>query len=137
MTLSDTTLRRLAGFVLLLASIVPADAEAQQRPGGPSLVGTWRFDLQQGQKDGPRTVVVRDDSSASYGEETVRWRIQGDSLWLAIGGEWEVYGFRLRGNRLVLSGGDLPDPITFNRTGPATPRPDGVTVPPDPKKRAM
>jgi hypothetical protein len=110
---------------------------AAQKPATPSVLGTWHFDLRQGDKEGPRTVTVREDSSASYGEETARWRIVGDSLWLAIGGEWEVYGLRVRGTRMTLSGGDLTDPITFDRTGPATPRPANVAVPPDPKKRAM
>jgi hypothetical protein len=139
MPLSDKTLGRLAGFILLLAATIPADADAQLRPpASTSILGTWRFDLQQGdKKEGPRTVIVREDSSASYGEETARWRIVGDSLWLAIGGEWEVYGFKLRGNRMTLSGGDLTDPIVFDRTGPPTPRPADVVVPPDPKKRAM
>ncbi|MEO8295262.1 MAG: hypothetical protein ABI613_07075 [Gemmatimonadota bacterium] len=119
---------------LLSAGLV--SAQAQQR--APSIIGTWKFDLHQGPGvEGPRTVIVRPDSSASYGEETARWRIVGDSLWLAIGGEWEVYAFRLRNTRMTLSGGDLTDPIVFDRTGPPTPRPANVLVPPDPRKRAM
>ena len=77
-------------------------------------------------------MIVRADSSASYGEEVARWRFKGDSLMLLIGGEWTTYGMRLRGNRMTLSGGDLTDPITFNRTGPATPRPADVEIPKDP-----
>ena len=127
--------------VILLGSILVAGAPsrlAAQRATPPSILGTWHFDLRQGdKKEGPRTVIVREDSSASYGEETARWRIVGDSLWLAIGGEWEVYGLRVRGTRMTLSGGDLTDPITFDRTGPPTPRPSNVAVPPDPKKRAL
>ena len=123
-------------LLFLLAFPLLSGRAAAQRPA-PSIVGTWKFDLRQGEKEGPRTVIVRDDSSASYGEETVRWRIQGDSLWLAIGGEWAVYGFRLRGNRMTLSGGDLTDPITFDRTGPPSPRPANVAVPPDPRKRSF
>ncbi len=117
---------------------VTAPLAAQRTASTPSILGTWHFDLRQGdKKEGPRTVIVREDSSASYGEETARWRIVADSLWLAIGGEWEVYGFRVRGTRMTLSGGDLADPITFDRTGPPTARPANVAVPPDPKKRAM
>jgi hypothetical protein len=127
---------RTLALVLLALTGVTGLVTAQ-RPA-PSIIGTWRFDLRQGdQKEGPRTVIVRADSSASYGEETVRWRLQGDSLWLAIGGEWAVYGIRVRGNRMTLSGGDLTDPITFDKTGPPTPRPAHVAIPPDPKKRAM
>ena len=48
------------------------------------IVGTWRAQT----PDGPREVVVRADSSASYGEDTVRWRLLGDSLFLAFGDVW-------------------------------------------------
>ncbi|MEP7325372.1 MAG: hypothetical protein ABI836_05425 [Gemmatimonadota bacterium] len=122
----------------LIAALFLSLATTLHAQRTPSILGTWHFDLRQGDnKEGPRTVIVREDSSASYGEETARWRIVGDSLWLAIGGEWEVYGYRLRGTRMTLSGGDLTDPIIFDRTGPPTSRPANVAVPPDPKKRAM
>ncbi len=101
---------------------------------GASLLGTWQFDLNQGEKSGPRQVIVRADSSASYGKETVRWRVKADSLLLALGGEWVSYKLKLKGKQLVLSGGDLNEPITFDRIGPATPRPDSIPVPPDPDK---
>jgi len=117
---------RLLGATLLLA---PTAAGAQQA----AILGTWKFDLKQGpKKDGPRIVIVREDSSASYGTETVRWRILGDSLALALGGEWVNYKLKLKGKRLTLSGGDLTEPVTFDRVGPPTPRPDTVPVPPDP-----
>ena len=64
------------------------------------------------------------DSSASYGNETVRWRLVGDSLALALGGEWVNYRLKLKGKRLTLSGGDLTEPVTFERVGPPSPRPD-------------
>ena len=112
-----------------LLAAVPGTLFGQQ----PAILGTWQFDLEQGdRKEGPRTVIVRPDSSASYGVETVRWRIIGDSLALALGGEWVNYRLRLKGKRLTLSGGDLTEPVTFERVGPPTPRPDTVAVPPDP-----
>ena len=115
----------LAATVLL----TPTVAVAQQAP----ILGTWKVDLKQGdRKAGPRTVIVRADSSASYGAETVRWRIIGDSLALALGGEWVNYRLKVKGKRLTLSGGDLAEPVTFNLVGPPTPRPDTVAVPPDP-----
>ncbi len=109
--------------------LVPTIAAAQ---GGP-ILGTWKFDLKQGdKKPGPRTVIVRPDSSASYGTETVRWRVVGDSLALALGGEWVSYRLKVKGKRLTLSGGDLVEPVNFDLVGPPTPRPDTVAVPPDP-----
>lgn len=108
---------------------IPATAAAQ----APAILGTWKFDLKQGDKPaGPRTVIVRADSSASYGAETVRWRIVGDSLALALGGEWVNYRLKLKDKRLTLSGGDLTEPVTFDLVGPPTPRPDTVPIPPDP-----
>ena len=63
------------GWILtaLLATALPGRLDAQSSP----VLGTWKFDLKQGdRKQGPRTVIVRPDSSASYGAETVRWRMQ-------------------------------------------------------------
>ena len=98
-------------------------------------MGTWKFDLKQGpKKDAPRLVIVRPDSSASYGRETVRWRMVGDSLALALGGEWINYKLKLKRKSMVLSGGDLTEPVTFELVGPPTPRPDSVPVPPDPEQ---
>ncbi len=123
-------------LVLLLAGLVAVPARAQSADA-EDLLGTWKFDLKQGdQKTGPRTVVVRPDSSASYGKETVRWRVKPDSLLLALGGEWVSYRLKLKGKgkQMVLSGGDLTEAITFDKLGPPTPRPDSVPVPPDPDK---
>jgi hypothetical protein len=120
---------RLGWILAATVLSTPAVARAQQ----PAILGTWKFDLKQGPaKKGPRTVIVRSDSSASYGEETVRWRILGDSLALALGGEWVSYRLKVKGKRLTLSGGDLTEPVTFDLVGPPTPRPDSVPVPPDP-----
>jgi hypothetical protein len=116
-------------LVAVLAGVVPGTVQAQ----APAIFGTWKFDLKQGdKKQGPRTVIVRPDSSASYGAETVRWRIVGDSLALALGGEWVNYRLKVRDRRLTLSGGDLTEPVTFELVGPPTPRPDSVPIPPDP-----
>jgi hypothetical protein len=116
----------LAGTLLL----APAMVHAQE---ATPILGTWKFDLKQGsKKQGPRTVIVRPDSSASYGAETVRWRIVGDSLALALGGEWVSYRLKVKNKELTLSGGDLTEPVTFELVGPPTPRPDTVAVPPDP-----
>ena len=111
---------------------------AAQAASKNSLIGTWKFDLKQGpKKEGPRIVIVRQDSSASYGTETVRWRVVGKDLALALGGEWVVYKLKLKGKTLTLSGGDLQEPVDFQLVGPPTPRPDTVSVPPDPDKSPL
>ena len=123
---------KLIVYAVVLAAALPMQVSAQTAAKA-SLIGTWTFDLKQGpKKGGPRIVIVRQDSSASYGTQTVRWRVLGDSLALALGGEWVNYRLKLKGKRLTLSGGDLTEPVTFDLVGPPTPRPDSVAVPPDP-----
>jgi hypothetical protein len=74
--------------------------------------------------------MVRADSSAQFGEQVARWRVVSDSLWLTIGdGVWMVYGLRIQGDRLTLSGGDLEEPVTLRRVGGATPRDRAAVVP--------
>jgi hypothetical protein len=111
---------------LMVALLTGASAVTAQR--APKIDGTWKAQT----PDGPQTVVVRADSSASWGDETVRWRVVADSIFLAMGDEWMVYNFALRGRKLTLSGGDLEEPIVLERVGPPTARPDSVPVPPAP-----
>jgi hypothetical protein len=118
-------MRSRASIILALVAVLPG-ALAAQRP--PRLEGTWKAQT----PDGPQTVVVRPDSSASFGDETVRWRVVADSIFIAMGDEWTVYRFALAGRKLTLSGGDLEEPIVLQRVGPAPPRPDSVAVPPAP-----
>jgi hypothetical protein len=119
-------------MVIACLAVLPVRGTAQTESKN-ALIGTWKFDLRQGpKKEGPRIVIVRPDSSASYGTETVRWRVVGDSLALALGGEWVNYKLKLKGRNLTLSGGDLQEPVEFRLVGPPTPRPDTVPIPPDP-----
>lgn len=113
---------RVLPLLALVLGLGSVDAAAQR---APRLEGTWKTDT----PDGPQTVVVRGDSSASFGDETVRWRIVADSIFLALGDEWMVYNFALRGRRLTLSGGDLEEPIVLERVGPAAARPDSIPLP--------
>ena len=81
--------------------------------------------------------MVRSDSSAQFGDQVARWRLVGDSLWLTLGdGVWMVYGLRLGGDKLTISGGDLDKPVTLRRVGPATARPDTLAIPPSPPDTA-
>lgn len=121
----------LSTLSLLLLVLVARPLVAQN--SAPPILGTWQADLKDAKrKDAPRTVIVRSDSSASYGTETVRWRLKPDSIMLALGGEWVTYRLQLKGVKLTLSGGDLTKPVTLTKIGAPTPRPDTVPVPPDP-----
>ena len=121
---------RISALLLLACAAAPLQA---QTPNGTTLSGLWQLEKGKVKADGPKTVMIRADSSASWGKETVRWRLKEDQIMIALGGEWEIYKLQLKGNRLTLSGGDLTDPITLKRVGPATPRPANVPVPPDPE----
>lgn len=112
--------------LVTIASLAPHLAGAQARI--LRITGTWRAQT----AEGPREVVVRPDSSASYGEETVRWRLVGDSLYLAFGDEWVGYVIAAKGTQMTVSGGDLEEPMTLKRVGPPTVRPDSIPVPPPP-----
>jgi len=96
------------------------------------VTGTWRVDAGTDTKNGPREVVIRGDSSASWGKETVRWRLKNDRISIVLGGEWETYRIKVRDNALTLSGGDLQKAVTLKKVGPPTPRPANARIPDDP-----
>ncbi|HEX3928940.1 MAG TPA: hypothetical protein VHW65_13165 [Gemmatimonadales bacterium] len=119
--------------VLLLLSLTAPVALAAQKK--VDITGTWRVDAGSDVKNGPREVVIRADSSASWGtgaKEIARWRLISDKIMIALGGEWETYKIRIKGGSITLSGGDLQKAVTLKRIGPPTPLPTGLKVPPDP-----
>lgn len=122
-------------FFAFLGSLASAGSLGAQALSGPALSGLWQLEKGKVKADGPKTVMIRTDSSASWGKETVRWRLKPDrgEIMIALGGEWETYTIKLRGGtRLELSGGDLTEKITLKKVGPATPRSPNVPLPPDP-----
>jgi hypothetical protein len=113
---------RLPALAGLLALLLAAPAAAQT----PRLEGKW----QARTTEAIHHIMVRADSSAQFGDQVARWRVVHDSLWLTIGdGVWMVYGLRIQGDRLTLSGGDLEEPVTLRRVGGATPRDRAAVIP--------
>lgn len=116
---------RSAALAVALASLA-APVLAQGAP--PRVEGTW-----EGELGGTAfVVIIRADSSASLGDQTVRYRLMGDSLQVALGGQWFTYSIAYGDNVLTISGGDLIEPISLRYAGPPTPRPDSIPVPPAP-----
>ena len=110
-------------------SIAPGAALVAQSRATPRLEGKWEAHTD----DGPRLIMVRSDSSAQFGEQVARWRVVGDSVWFTMGdGVWNVYGLKVQGDKLTISGGDLDKPVTLRRVGPPTVRPDTLHVPDPP-----
>lgn len=115
-------------WAAVLCGVVALAAQGRAR-----LDGTW----QARAGDEIRRIMVRSDSSAQFGDEIARWRVVGDSLWITLGdGVWQVYGMRLAGDKLTISGGDLEKPVSLRRVGSPTPRPDSLTIPEAPPATA-
>jgi hypothetical protein len=116
----------------LLAACLIAPAMLPAQSKAPDVTGTWRVDAGAEVKNGPKEVIIRSDSSASWGKETVRWRIVKEKIWIAIGGEWEIYNLKVKNAAMTLSGGDLQKSVTLKKVGPPTPLPTGAKIPADP-----
>ena len=122
----------LTSMVAAVAGVAGLNGQTKPPKAAVTVAGTWQLEKGKVKADGPKTVVIRPDSSASWGKETVRWRLKGDQIMIALGGEWEIYRIKLSSSKMTLSGGDLTEAITLKRVGPPTPRPDTVPIPPDP-----
>ena len=119
--------RRVLALCFLVG--LPGAAVAAQSHTPPRLEGKWEAHTD----DGPRLIMVRSDSSAQFGDQVARWRVVGDSVWFTMGdGVWNVYGLKVQGDKLTISGGDLDKPVTLRRVGPPTARPDTLHVPEPP-----
>jgi hypothetical protein len=118
---------RWSGKLVLFLLTVGVSPLAAQKV---DVTGIWRVKSGKEVKNGPREVIIRADSSASWGKETVRWRLKGDKvISILIGGEWETYDLKVKSNALTLSGGDLEKPVTLQKVGPPTPLPAGAKIP--------
>jgi hypothetical protein len=121
--------RITTGLLVAAAMALPTAAQAQKPI---DITGTWKVAAGADTKNGPREVVIRADSSASWGKETVRWRLKGNQISIVLGGEWETHKLKLKDNAMTLSEGGLDKPVTLKRVGPATPLPPGARIPADP-----
>lgn len=102
------TYRRLGAGQGGKASTTRADSEGR-------LTGTWST----GGKKGTVTLQLSADRSFSLGPHQGQWSASGDTLKLDRGGgDLITYRFKLKQGTLVLSGGDLDDPVRFERTSP-------------------
>ncbi|HYT72120.1 MAG TPA: hypothetical protein VEK78_12110 [Gemmatimonadales bacterium] len=123
------TALRLVVTACACAAAFPLAAQRAAPSPRVHIEGKWQAKTE----DEIRHIMVRRDSSAQFGDQVARWRVVGDSLWIALGdGVWQVYGMRLDGEKLTLSGGDLERPVTLRRVGPPTPRADSLPIPPPP-----
>ena len=128
-------MRRVFPTLVFLPAFVAIAAAQTPIPKRLRLEGNWEAKA----GDEIRHIMVRADSSAQFGDQVARWRVVGDSIWMTMGdGVWEVYGMKVEGDRMTISGGDLDKPVSLRRIGPATARPDSLAIPapPPPSERA-
>jgi hypothetical protein len=113
-------------WVLLLGDRLAAQTSGVAGHPHSRLEGDWQAKT----SDGIRHIMVRPDSSAQFGDQVARWRLERDSLWITLGdGVWMVYALTVGGDKLTISGGDLKKPVTLRRVGMATARPDTLALP--------
>jgi hypothetical protein len=104
-TLFFTTMLAIASIVLCIAS-----ASAQQPPG---LVGSWET------KDSELVVRVtfNPDGTGTFDSTPIKYSVRDAQLTVNEEGTINNYTFKLSGDELVVSGGDLDAPMTFVRQG--------------------
>src|SRR3979409_396435 len=83
---------RLSSMLVLLLGIASGLSAQTAHAGAPPhsrIEGKWQAKTDEE----IRNIMVRGDSSAQFGDQVARWRVMGDSLWLALGaGVWQGCG---------------------------------------------
>ena len=102
-------LLRLGLFVFVLLLGASGALAQSQSP----LVGTWKGSFQ----GYPFDLQLKADGTGTITGDPIRWKVQGQSLVLTGEDGPETYHFELRGSQLLLSGGDLFEPMTLTRVG--------------------
>lgn len=102
--------------VLLLVFFLPftllgqIGAKVQQQG---KIYGLW----QNSQFGYQMTLMLNEDGSGEFDGEMIKFTTQGEKLTLIQAGQSTVYNYKLQGNSLTLSGGDLDGTVTFTRNG--------------------
>src|SRR5262245_14544417 len=101
-------------FVLLLALAGAAGPAARlAAQAAPNLTGTWHA-KEQGFT---LVLVLNADGTGTFDDEPIKYAVKGGTLSVNDGGEVSNYTFALNGSSLRLSGGDLDQPMVFERQG--------------------
>lgn len=98
-------MRAIASLVVGLLFVVQAWAN-------PQLHGTWSAANVNGR---PLLVEFKPDGSGQINGEPMRWQTLGPILAIEQNGDAAGYGFEVQGNKLHVSGGDLPQPATLTK----------------------
>jgi hypothetical protein len=78
----------------------------------PALHGTWSAPNVQGR---PLKVDFAADGSGKINDAPMRWQVFGGALLIQQNGQVASYGFKVDGDKLQVSGGDLAQPATLTK----------------------
>jgi hypothetical protein len=78
----------------------------------PALHGTWSAASVQGR---PLKVDFAADGSGNINDQPMRWHVLGGALFIQQNGQVASYGFKVDGDKLHVSGGDLAQPGTLTK----------------------
>lgn len=78
----------------------------------PALHGTWSAANVQGR---PLKLELAPDKTGKLNGQTIRWDTLGGALFIQQNGQTAAYGFKVDGNKLHVSGGDLAQPATLTK----------------------
>lgn len=78
----------------------------------PALHGTWSAANVQGR---PLKIELAADKTGKLNGQPIRWDTLGGALFIQQNGQTAAYGFKVDGNKLLVSGGDLAQPATLTR----------------------
>lgn len=97
-------MRALQRILILLLISIPAVAQigAKVQQQG-KIYGLW----QNNQFTYQMVLLLNSDGSGEFDGESIKFKTQGNTLSIAVGGTTTDYSIKLQGNSLTLSGGDL------------------------------
>lgn len=99
------------GFLAIACALMCSSiASAQQESG---LIGSWQT------KDGGLVIrlTLNPDGTGTLDETPIKYNVKGAQLIVNEEGTINNYTFKLTGDVMVVSGGDLDSPLTFHRQG--------------------
>ena len=95
------------GVFAFLSALFTASALAN-----PALHGTWSAASVNGR---PLKVEFAADKSGKINGQPMRWDTLGGALFIQQNGQTAAYGFKVEGDKLNVSGGDLKQPATLTK----------------------
>ena len=96
-------------LLLALACLTAPPARAAE----PSVAGVWEH------KAGLETITfaLNPDGTGKIDDEACKYVVQGDRIVITTGDDKVTYSFKIDGDTMTVSGGDLDQPTAFTRKG--------------------